>query len=157
MSPQTRTNQLSDVYILRCLYTSLQGISSIKVCLILGLLQQWVDIPCMVPPDTWHITYYCIDKDEIINSDTFENRFCLFYYRENNTIIWGNFFSRLICVGFALSFRCHFFIPTQRPITFDFQEFHTRLYPLHCVSILILEKIPFLLLSSKQGNYWYHF
>ena len=72
MSPQTRTNQLSDVYILRCLYTSLQGISSIKVCLILGLLQQ-----CMLPPDTWHITYYYIDKGEIINSDTFEIRYCL--------------------------------------------------------------------------------
>ena len=38
--------------------------------------------------------------------------------------------------------------------------FYSRSYPLHYFLILILEKeplFPFLMLSAKQGNYWYHF
>ena len=40
------------------------------------------------------------------------------------------------------------------------KDFYTRSYPLHYFPILILEKepvFPFLMLSAKQGNYWYHF
>ena len=40
------------------------------------------------------------------------------------------------------------------------KDFHTRSYPLHYFPILIIEKepaCPFLMLSAKQGNYWYHF
>ena len=47
--------------------------------------------------------------------------------------------------------------PSQRPMTSDFEGFsiHFIIFP-----ILILEKepvFPFLMLSAKQGNYWYHF
>ena len=40
------------------------------------------------------------------------------------------------------------------------KDFYPRSYPLHFNPILILEKesvFPFLMLSAKQGKYWYHF
>jgi len=39
-------------------------------------------------------------------------------------------------------------------------DFEGLFYPLHFLTILILEKqpvFPFLMFSAKQGNYWYHF
>mgnify|MGYP006890239555 CR=1 FL=1 len=40
------------------------------------------------------------------------------------------------------------------------KDFYPRFYPLHFFPILILQNepaFPFLMLSAKQGNYWYHF
>ena len=45
-------------------------------------------------------------------------------------------------------------------MTADFEGFLSRFDPLHFNPILILQKepvFPFLMLSAKQGNYWYHF
>ena len=83
----------------------------------------------------------------------------------NDCIIQGK------CRGFFLFFLafdfCRFRVvirflsPPQRPMTSDFEGFtipdliHYIYFP-----ILILEKepvFPFLMLSAKQGNYWYHF
>ena len=46
-------------------------------------------------------------------------------------------------------------------MTFDFEGFSIQDF-IHCIyfPILILEKepvFPFLMFSTKQGNYWYHF
>ena len=51
--------------------------------------------------------------------------------------------------------------PPQRPMTSDFKGFLSQILSitLFC-AIFILEKepvFPFLMLSAKQGNYWYHF
>ena len=54
-----------------------------------------------------------------------------------------------------------FFIPTTTakwPPTL--KNFYPRFYLLHFCPVLILEKepvFPFLMLRTKQGNYWYHF
>ena len=51
--------------------------------------------------------------------------------------------------------------PSQRPMTSDFEGFSIPDY-IHYIfiPILIIQKeplFPFLMLSAKQGNYWYHF
>ena len=51
--------------------------------------------------------------------------------------------------------------PPQRPMTSDFEGFLSKLHPLHCCPIFILQKepvFPFLMFSAKQGIYpRYHF
>ena len=72
-------------------------------------------------------------------------------------------FFRFFGVRLLLFLRGHsvFPSPPQRPMTSDFEGFSIPdfinyiLFP-----ILILQKepvFPFLMLSAKQGNYWYHF
>ena len=54
-----------------------------------------------------------------------------------------------------------FFIPATTANDIRLRRiFYPRFYPLHFFPILILQKapvLPFLMLSAKQGNYWYHF
>ena len=55
---------------------------------------------------------------------------------------------------FFLYLHCH----GQWPSTL--KDFYPRFYPLHFCPILINERkpaFPILMLSAKQGNYWYHF
>ena len=57
--------------------------------------------------------------------------------------------------GHSFFHPCH---KGQWPLTS--KDFYTRSYPSHFCPILNLEKEPvfsFLMLSAKQGNYWYHF
>ena len=74
---------------------------------------------------------------------------------------YGTFFSLFLAFGicrFCVVIR--FFHPChngQWPPTS--KDFYSRLFPLHCLTILILEKepvFPFLMLSAKQGDHWYH-
>ena len=60
-----------------------------------------------------------------------------------------------------LSVLCgHLFFssPPQRPMISDFEVFLSQILSITFINpILILEKEPVLVLSAKQGNYWYHF
>ena len=89
----------------------------------------------------------------------FNGSFCDFFNIKLNKFMitnehqFFNLFQRSTLFYSAWSFV--FLIPTTWPT-----YFYPRFYPLHFCPILILEKEPvfrFLMLSAKQGNYWYHF
>ena len=64
---------------------------------------------------------------------------------------------RSICVGFAWSF-CDFIRATNGQWPPTSKYFFPNCYPLLVCPILILEKnsSSLLILSAKEGNYWYH-
>ena len=71
-----------------------------------------------------------------------------------DTVFWVYFFKRSTFVGSAWSFG--FFIPAKTANDLWLQRIF---YPRFCpISILQKEPLfPFLMLSAKQGTYWYHF
>ena len=78
----------------------------------------------------------------------------LFTFQINEVCFMGFLFSVCLC-------HSGFSSPPQRPITSDFEGFLYQILSITLFSYLNswerASSFPFLLLSAKQGNYWYHF
>ena len=79
-------------------------------------------------------------------------------YRQLNMVLYPNNHNFFFSVRLLSVLHGHSVFSSPRPQ--PSKVFYPRFYPLHFCSILILQKepvFPFLVLSAKQGNYWYHF